>query len=333
LAAHVDRVTSVAFSPNGRQIASAAKDCYICLWDPEDQELIHVFGGHYESVFKVTYSPQGTVIASSSDDCTIRLWDTTTGECTHILICHTNRAFTLEFSPDGKHIAFSCSDGSMRVWDIEKEACIRILTGHSQEIHKMAYSPQGDMIISGGEDKTARLWDVASGQCLAVIQELDCHVRAVQWVKTSDANYVVTGYDEGTMIVWKLVVDGGQYRPRLYWKSIKGDLDANGTILQDAQGLSRSNKELLRQRKAIGEPGNRFRDAAKKLTSLASVISKLKAASSATGESLVASANDSVGQVEQANEAQVQEIQGVSAALIQALRDRREEIRVILGFD
>ncbi|KAI8348235.1 WD40-repeat-containing domain protein [Mortierella sp. GBAus27b] len=294
LTGHTSYVHSVDVSPDGSQIASSGGDKTIRLWDSQTNECSQVLIGHYESVFKVAYSPQGNRIASSSNDCTIRLWDTATVECTHIIIGHTSRAYTLVFSPDGSQIAFSCRDGSMRLWDIEKEACIRTLTGHSDEIR------------AGG----------------------------VEWIETSDANYVAAGCDDGTVGMLKVVVVDGQYQLRLHWRTTRGELYVDGTIVQGVQGLSRLNKELLKQRGSVGEPADHFRDATKKLTGIASAVSKLKATPSGNREISALLANDLIDhpelQVNQAVEPEAQEIQDESAALIQTLRDTREDFRVIL---
>jgi hypothetical protein len=242
----------------------------------------------------------------------------------------------------------------MRLWDIEKEACIRILNGHSDEINNIAYSSQGELLVSGSNDKTLRLWDVTSGQCLDVIQVFQSSVRGVEWIETSDAKYVGASCADGTVGMWKVVVVDGQYELRLHWTTTKGELYVDGAIVQDVQGLSRLNKELLKQRGSVGEPADYFRDATKKLTSIASVVSKLKAPSANDSmedpEPQVEKANNpeiqegqevqetreiqEVQEVQEVKEVQeIQEVQDVSVAVIQTLRDSRGGLRLILGLD
>ncbi|KAI8348224.1 WD40-repeat-containing domain protein [Mortierella sp. GBAus27b] len=333
LTGHTDYVRSVNVSPDGRQIASSGGENDIRLWDSQTNKCSQVLIGHFESVCKIMYSPQSNMIASSSDDKTIRLWDTTTGECTHIIIGHTSRAYTLVFSPDGSQIAFGCVDGSMRLWDIEKEACIRILTGHSNEINNIAYSSQGDLLVSGSDDETLRLWGVPSGQCLDVIQVFQSPVYGVEWIEMSDANYVAASCANGAVGMWNVVIVDGQYRLRLHWTTTKGKLYVDGAIVQGVQGLSRLNKELLKQRGSVGEPVDHLRDTTKKLTSRASVVSKLKAASSANEGNPVEPVIGSIGpetRVEQTNDPEV--LEEFSVAFMQTLKDKREEVREILGW-
>ncbi|KAI8348228.1 WD40-repeat-containing domain protein [Mortierella sp. GBAus27b] len=335
LTGHTHYVSSVDFSPDGRQIASGSYDYTIRLWDSQTNECSQVLVGHYDNVLKITYSPQGNRIASSSHDRTIRLWDTTTGECTHIMIGHTSRTNTLVFSPDGSQIAFSCTDRSICLWDIENEACVRVLTGHTREVHSIAYSSQGELLVSWTYDKTLRLWDVTSSQCLGVTQAFQSSVGGVEWIETSDAKYVAAYCEDGTVGILKVVVVDGQYQSRLCWRTTKGELSVNAAIIQDVKGLSRLNKELLKQRGSVGEPVHRFRDATKKLTSIASVVSKLKATPSRNEDSPASSVNGSVGHIEPIVEQGIDPgvEKALSAAFIQALKERREELRGILRFD
>jgi WD40 repeat protein len=137
----------------------------------------------------------------------------------------------------------------MRLWDIEQGACLQILTGHSDEVNKMASSSQGDLLVSGSDDKTVRLWDMTSYQCLAVFQGFRSKVVCIEWVETSDTKYVVTGSGDGTIEMWEVVVDGGQYQLRLHWMTAKGELIVEDAIIQKAHGLSPLNRQLLQQRR------------------------------------------------------------------------------------
>jgi hypothetical protein len=127
---------------------------------------------------------------------------------------------------------------------------------------------------------TMRLWDVASGQCLLVIEDVIHRILDVEWMETTDGNYVIAGYHDGEVRMFKVLVDGNQYQVQLDWKTSKGDLNVMGTTIQDTQGLSRLNKQLLRQRGAVGNPADHFHEASEKVLRMATVVSKLKTASS-----------------------------------------------------
>lgn len=75
-----------------------------------------------------------------------------------------------------------------------------------------------------------RLWEVASGQCLAKVQDFQSRVSRVQWVETSDANYVAAGCTDGSLGLWKVVVDGDQYELRLWWRTTMGELTVESAI-------------------------------------------------------------------------------------------------------
>ena len=100
---HSNTITSVAFSPDGKTIASASNDKTIKLWNLEGK-LLNTLSGHGDSVYSVAFSPDGKTIASASIDKTIKLWNLE-GQLLHTLSGHSDGVISVAFSPDGKAIA------------------------------------------------------------------------------------------------------------------------------------------------------------------------------------------------------------------------------------
>ncbi|RDW63404.1 vegetative incompatibility WD repeat protein [Coleophoma cylindrospora] len=117
LEGHTSGVMAVAFSPNGKLVASGSNDHTIRLWDSATGTLQRVLEGHTSVVGAVAFSPDGTLVASGSYDRTVRLWDSATGMLQRALEGHTHAVWAVAFSPDGNLVASSSKDHTIRLWD------------------------------------------------------------------------------------------------------------------------------------------------------------------------------------------------------------------------
>jgi WD40 repeat protein len=196
-------VVGIAFSPNGKCLATSDTKGDIQIWDSLTLEKLTQCQGHQHWTWSVEFSPDGQYLASASDDYKVKLWDVATGDCLYTYIGHTYSVNTVKFSPDGTMIASSSQDGTIRLWRVavgKLDPAIQVLTGHSGRVWAIAFSPDGKTLISGGEDPLIRLWDLATGDCLTTWETHTDWVRSVDF--SPDGRLIVTGSHDRTSKIW-----------------------------------------------------------------------------------------------------------------------------------
>jgi len=204
LTGHTYPVSSVAFSPDGKTLASGSYDTTIILWDVSTGKPIgQPLTGHTNSISSVAFSPDGKTLASGSADDTIILWDVSTGKpIGQPLTGHTSDINSVAFNPDGKMLASGSDDNTIILWDVSSGAPIgQPFTGHTDVIYTVAFSPDGKTLASGSEDATIILWDVSTGKPIG--QPLTGHTDVVYSVAFNpDGKTLVSGSDDTTIILW-----------------------------------------------------------------------------------------------------------------------------------
>jgi WD40 repeat protein len=165
LRGHTSFVSSVAFHPDGRRLATGSGDSTVRIWDrTTGKQARPPLYGHFGSVMGVAISPDGRYLGSASNDKTVKIWDVASGKALHTLRGHDDAVIGVTFSPDSQLVASAARDKTVRIWEAATGRAVHTCQGHPGIVFAVAFSPDGRRVASAGTDGTVKLWDVTTGQ-------------------------------------------------------------------------------------------------------------------------------------------------------------------------
>ena len=207
--AHESDVATVAFSPDGRRLATGDNDGVVRVWSlraPRASVLV----GHDGKVTSVAFSPDGRSLVTGGVDETARIWDVRTGRETAELRGHNGLVLGVAFDPSGKKVVTG-ADRSIRTWAVAADPVRVVLdTKNGLRVNDVAFDDSGRRLVTAGNDRKVRLWRT-SGRPVDVITH---GAGPKDWVESarfdSTGRLVVSGGDDGVVRIW----DASSGRPR-----------------------------------------------------------------------------------------------------------------------
>eukprot|EP00347_Sterkiella_histriomuscorum_P017718 403348260 len=183
LEGHSEAILSVAFSPDGKSLASGSGDTTVRIWDLLTETPLETCVGHKHWVLFVSFSPDCKRIASGGMDHSIFVWNAEDGkQVGRPLKGHKNFVTSISWQPmissyESRNMASSSKDQTIKVWDVNNSTCIKNFTSHTASVTKVLWGGEG-LIYSASQDRTIKVWDFETG---VMTQELKGHAH---WVNT-----------------------------------------------------------------------------------------------------------------------------------------------------
>jgi WD40 repeat protein len=169
LTGQLGAITNLAFSDDGRSLASVVEGGRIEIWDVANARIERTLATGNE-ITALRFSPNGQTLATAAEDHSITLWNLQTGQPQAKLQKHDATVNALSFSPDGQWLASGGDDRSVVIWDAGSGKSKRTLKGHDQTVTSLAFSPDGLMLASGSGNASVVIWEVRTGKFSRVLR-------------------------------------------------------------------------------------------------------------------------------------------------------------------
>ncbi|MDB5387235.1 MAG: translocation protein TolB [Planctomycetaceae bacterium] len=212
------RITSVAWSPDGKLLA-VAQSGKVELRHPDSLQVIGEIGGQPGKITSVKFSADGKLLLIASGVTGLygqaTLWNIAENKAAQVLKGHRDLLYAAVLTRDGKILATGSYDRQIILWNAETGEQVRTLKGHNDAIYDLAFNPAGTVLASASGDQTVKLWQVSTGIRLDTLSQPLKEQYCVTF--SPDGQFVVAGGVDNRIRVWKLMSDSvPQINPILY---------------------------------------------------------------------------------------------------------------------
>ncbi|KAJ2729372.1 hypothetical protein H4S00_000509 [Coemansia sp. D1744] len=198
LKGHQDEVWYVAFSPDGRYLASGSRDKTCIIWSMSDFSIVHRFNGHQNEVAYIAWSPNSKYIVSASSDRTLRLWDVEDGTQMQVFSGHEETVTSCKWLGTNDRFISGGLDHRIIIWDINGTIVKQI---SSPRVHDLAVSSDCSLLLVADEKTDIHAYDLTT---LTFMYSLNEPVEVMSMALSADARYCITGLRNGELHMWDL---------------------------------------------------------------------------------------------------------------------------------
>jgi len=209
---HECPVGALAFSPDGKVLATGSEDSVVRLWDAATGKLLRSLAGHRGRILALAFAPDGRRLASGSSDEDVRVWDPATAQLRFRCQGHDGSVLAVAFSPDGKTLASGSYDQTLQLWDGVTGKVQHKAEGHEGAVSCLSFAPDGKAVVTAGYDRSVRVWDVASGKETFRLDSRRKNGELTGVAFCADGRFVVSGIHSFFV---RLDADLGKYNHRL----------------------------------------------------------------------------------------------------------------------
>ncbi len=214
---HIAAVLNIAWSPDGKKIASASTDKTVQIWNATSKNPILIYRNHSKPVSALAWSPDGSRIVSGSWDTTVQVWHVQTGRKLFTYRGYSREVSTVAWSPDGEYIAAGSWDTTVQIRQAGSGSRLFTYQGHSSPVYAVAWSPIGpSSSLDGGwsiasasgdpvnadVDNTVQIWNALTGSNHLIYRDHFYYVHAVAW--SPDGKKIASASADTNVQVWNV---------------------------------------------------------------------------------------------------------------------------------